>query len=64
MSNEKPDLIVDGTGTGGLTAFRCSACRQEFRLANDKSPEVAVTELWAAFTTHIEHSHPDTGCDP
>jgi|GraSoiStandDraft_41_1057321.scaffolds.fasta_scaffold2585770_2 hypothetical protein len=58
MINDKPYLILGGVGKAVRMTFSCSVCGESFELPKGQSPEQAVTELWAAFTDHLQQKHP------
>ena len=57
MTNDKPHLILWGSGKDEPMTFHCSLCGQAFSLPKDRSPEEGVAELWAAFAHHLQENH-------
>jgi len=57
--DEKPKLIVGGSGSPQPLHYLCSHCLRPFHLSGDQPPKEAVAELLSKFGEHVEREHPD-----
>ena len=53
----KPELVVTCWFEGEPVGYRCSQCEQIFFPPEDRGPEDATAEVWAAFQEHIGEVH-------
>ncbi len=55
--NQKPELIIRGSGRGAAIVYQCSYCGHQFPLGDCETPKEAMSKLYETFRTHVRQEH-------